>query len=132
LLPAHAWVPALQALAGRGAKALHPTFIVDPARDADARALGGTRYRPGYGCDAYALRLESETARDATALPDAEWAAGPITVAMKSTLTEFGLKMGQLAIPVRLLVFGQAQTPSVDAMLAAMPRGKVLERLANA
>jgi glutamyl-tRNA synthetase len=66
------------------------------------------------------------------ALTDAEWTAGPITIAMKSTLTEFGLKMGQLAIPVRLLVFGQAQTPSVDAMLAAMPRGKVLERLANA
>jgi len=66
------------------------------------------------------------------ALTDAEWAAGPITVAMKSTLTEFGLKMGQLAVPVRLLVFGQAQTPSVDAMLAAMPRSKVLERLASA
>jgi len=66
------------------------------------------------------------------ALADAEWAAGPITVAMKSTLTEFGLKMGQLAIPVRLLVFGQAQTPSVDAMLAAMPRAKVLQRLEDA
>jgi glutamyl-tRNA synthetase len=65
-------------------------------------------------------------------LADSEWAAGPITVAMKSTLAEFALKMGQLAIPVRLLVFGQAQTPSVDAMLAAMPRAKVLERLANA
>jgi glutamyl-tRNA synthetase len=51
---------------------------------------------------------------------------------MKSTLAEFSLKMGQLAIPVRLLVFGQAQTPSVDAMLAAMPRATVLERLALA
>jgi glutamyl-tRNA synthetase len=51
---------------------------------------------------------------------------------MKSTLAEFSLKMGQLAIPVRLLVFGQAQTPSVDAMLAAMPRATVLARLALA
>jgi glutamyl-tRNA synthetase len=70
------------------------------------------------------IRLDSIT--------NADWAAGPITVAMKSTLAEFGLKMGQLAIPVRLLVFGQAQTPSVDAMLAAMPRSRVRERLANA
>ena len=70
------------------------------------------------------IRLDSIT--------NADWSAGPITVAMKSTLAEFGLKMGQLAIPVRLLVFGQAQTPSVDAMLAAMPRSRVRERLANA
>jgi len=70
------------------------------------------------------IRLDSIT--------DAEWTAASITMAMKSTLTEFGLKMGQLAIPVRLLVFGQAQTPSVDAMLAAMPRAKVRERLAIA
>ena len=31
-----------------------------------------------------------------------------------------GLKMPQLAVPVRLLVFGLEQTPSVDAMLAAL------------
>jgi len=30
---------------------------------------------------------------------------------------------------VRLKVFGQAQTPSVDAMLALMPRETVLARL---
>jgi len=65
-------------------------------------------------------------------LDEAEWSAGPITATMKSTLAEFSLKMGQLAIPVRLLVFGQAQTPSVDAMLAAMPRATVLARLALA
>jgi glutamyl-tRNA synthetase len=48
---------------------------------------------------------------------------------MKSILAEHQLKMAQLAIPVRLLVFGQAQTPSVDTMLAAMPRAIVLQRL---
>jgi glutamyl-tRNA synthetase len=37
--------------------------------------------------------------------------------------------MPQLAVPVRLKVFGRAQTPSVDAMLALMPRETVLARL---
>jgi glutamyl-tRNA synthetase len=37
--------------------------------------------------------------------------------------------MPQLAIPVRLLVFGLAQTPSVDACLALMPREQVVARL---
>lgn len=79
-----------------------------------------------------ALAALASLAMKFKALDEAGWSAGSITAAMKSTLTEFGLKMGQLAIPVRLLVFGQAQTPSVDAMLAAMPRETVLERLALA
>ena len=37
--------------------------------------------------------------------------------------------MPQLAIPVRLLVFGLSQTPSVDACLALLPRERVIERL---
>lgn len=63
------------------------------------------------------------------ALPDSDWVPATITVAMKSTLAEHQLKMPQLAVPVRLLVFGQAQTPSVDTMLAAMPRELVRQRL---
>jgi glutamyl-tRNA synthetase len=37
--------------------------------------------------------------------------------------------MPQVAVPVRLKVFGRAQTPSVDAMLALMSREVVLRRL---
>jgi glutamyl-tRNA synthetase len=37
--------------------------------------------------------------------------------------------MPQLAVPVRLLVFGREQTPSVDAMLAQLPRQTVVTRL---
>ena len=47
-----------------------------------------------------------------------------------TTLAEFKLKMPQLAIPVRLLVCGRAQTPSVDAVLALFERSVVLARLA--
>jgi glutamyl-tRNA synthetase len=37
--------------------------------------------------------------------------------------------MPQLAMPVRVLVMGTAQTPSLDAVLSLSLRDKVLERL---
>ncbi|MES2089618.1 MAG: glutamate--tRNA ligase [Pseudomonadota bacterium] len=57
------------------------------------------------------------------------WEKAAINQAIKDTLPEFGLKMPQLAIPVRLLVCGRAQTPSVDAVLALFDREVVLQRL---
>jgi glutamyl-tRNA synthetase len=62
-------------------------------------------------------------------LPDGDWNAPAISAALKGTLAALKLKMPQLAVPVRLLVFGVSQTPSVDAMLAAMPKATVIERL---
>jgi glutamyl-tRNA synthetase len=58
-----------------------------------------------------------------------DWHAAAISAAFKETLAAHQLKMPQLAVPVRLKVFGRAQTPSVDAMLALMPRDIVLSRL---
>jgi glutamyl-tRNA synthetase len=58
-----------------------------------------------------------------------EWSKAGIAAAIKETLGAHGVKMPQLAVPVRLKVFGRAQTPSVDAMLALMPRETVLVRL---
>ena len=58
-----------------------------------------------------------------------DWHAAAISAAIKETLAAHQLKMPQLAVPVRLKVFGRAQTPSVDAMLALMPRDIVLSRL---
>jgi glutamyl-tRNA synthetase len=40
--------------------------------------------------------------------------------------------MPQIAMPVRVLVMGTAQTPSLDAVLALSYREKILERLQNA
>ena len=59
------------------------------------------------------------------------WEPAAINQALKDTLGEFGLKMPALAIPVRLLVCGRAQTPSVDAVLAAFERDVVVARLKN-
>jgi glutamyl-tRNA synthetase len=44
-------------------------------------------------------------------------------------LADTGLKMPQLAMPVRVLVMGTPQTPSLDAILELMKREDVVSRL---
>jgi glutamyl-tRNA synthetase len=60
------------------------------------------------------------------------WTKADIAEAVKETLRATGLKMPQLAMPVRVLVLGTAQTPSLDAVLALSLRETVLERLEKA
>lgn len=59
----------------------------------------------------------------------AEWSTANVSAAFKDVLTEQGLKMPQLAMPVRVLVMGTPQTPSVDAVLFLCGKEKVLARL---
>ena len=60
------------------------------------------------------------------------WDKASIAAAIKEVLGASGLKMPQLAMPVRVLVMGTAQTPSLDAVLALLPQEKVLGRLQSA
>ncbi|MFM8865603.1 MAG: glutamate--tRNA ligase [Limnohabitans sp.] len=64
-------------------------------------------------------------------LKEVEWTAAAISAAFKQVLAEAGLKMPQLAMPVRVLVMGTPQTPSVDQVLFLCGREKVLTRLAK-
>jgi glutamyl-tRNA synthetase len=59
----------------------------------------------------------------------AEWSTANVSAAFKEVLAEQGLKMPQLAMPVRVLVMGTPQTPSVDAVLFLCGQEKVLARL---
>ena len=59
----------------------------------------------------------------------ADWQAAPLAQAVKQTLAGHSLKMPQLAIPLRVLLLGQAQSPSIDAVLEVLGRERVLERL---
>ncbi|MCW5654384.1 glutamate--tRNA ligase [Hydrogenophaga sp.] len=59
------------------------------------------------------------------------WDKPAIAGAIKETLVAHGLKMPQLAMPVRVLVMGTAQTPSLDAVLELHDRDTVLGRLRN-
>jgi glutamyl-tRNA synthetase len=65
-------------------------------------------------------------------LTQGEWSKEAIAAALKATLAEFGLKMPALAMPVRVLVMGTPQTPSVDAVLLLQGREKVLANLRKA
>jgi glutamyl-tRNA synthetase len=64
-------------------------------------------------------------------LRDCPWTKEAIGEAIKEVLRANGLKMPQLAMPVRVLVMGTAQTPSVDAVLALCERDVVIERLGS-
>jgi glutamyl-tRNA synthetase len=60
------------------------------------------------------------------------WDKASIGEALKEVLRATGLKMPQLAMPVRVLVMGTAQTPSLDAVLELSSRDVVLQRLSAA
>jgi glutamyl-tRNA synthetase len=62
-------------------------------------------------------------------LESCPWNKAAIGDAIKEVLRATGMKMPQLAMPVRVLVMGTAQTPSLDAVLELCDRGTVLERL---
>jgi len=62
-------------------------------------------------------------------LEAAEWNKAAISAAIKETIGAHGIKMPALAIPVRVLVCGRTQTPSVDAALELFDKKSVIERL---
>ncbi|WP_332813321.1 glutamate--tRNA ligase [Ramlibacter sp.] len=65
-------------------------------------------------------------------LESVEWSRAAIAESLKEVLRATGLKMPQLAMPVRVLVLGTPQSPSLDAVLELLPREIVLKRLASA
>src|SRR5574343_252564 len=65
----------------------------------------------------------------AEAVRTVAWEAPAIGALIKETVGKHGLKMPKLAMPLRVLLTGQAQTPSVDAVVALFPRETVLTRL---
>ncbi|HEY2256978.1 MAG TPA: glutamate--tRNA ligase [Variovorax sp.] len=60
------------------------------------------------------------------------WDKASIAAAIKEVLGAHGLKMPALAMPVRVLVMGTPQTPSLDAVLSLFSRETVLQRLKSA
>lgn len=61
-----------------------------------------------------------------------DWHKDAIASTIKEVLKDCALKMPQLAMPVRVLVMGNAHTPSLDAVLALFERQKVIDRLVGA
>jgi glutamyl-tRNA synthetase len=59
-------------------------------------------------------------------LANCAWDRGGVADAIKATLAEWGLKMPQLAVPLRVLLTGRTQTPSIDALVTLFDREAVL------
>jgi glutamyl-tRNA synthetase len=64
-------------------------------------------------------------------LAAAPWQRAAIHEAIKDVVKSSGLKMPQIAMPLRRLVTGRTQTPSIDAVLELIGRDTVLLRLAR-
>ncbi len=60
------------------------------------------------------------------------WEAPALSQLLKDTAAAFGMKMGQIGMPLRLILFGTAQTPSIDQILALLGREETLRRFAAA
>ncbi|MHB1428176.1 MAG: glutamate--tRNA ligase [Rhodocyclaceae bacterium] len=62
-------------------------------------------------------------------LAKADFSAEALAKMLKETLAATGLKMPQVAIPLRVVLLGQPQSPAIDRVLAVMGRDEVLKRL---
>jgi glutamyl-tRNA synthetase len=99
-------------------------FYEEPDRSTDSYKAEYAQHVTDAALPAIAL-----LATKLEALSEADWDKVSIAAAIKETLTETGLKMPMLAMPLRVLVAGKAQTPAVDAMLALFDKSTVLARL---
>ena len=62
-------------------------------------------------------------------LASADFLPETLAKSLKETLAATGLKMPQVAIPLRVALLGQPQSPAIDRVLAVMGRDEVLRRL---
>ena len=60
-----------------------------------------------------------------------EWSKEALAAMIKEVLAANTLKMPQMAMPLRLIVTGQLQTPAIDAVLQIFGREAILARLAR-
>ncbi|OIJ42754.1 glutamate--tRNA ligase [Massilia timonae] len=92
-------------------------FYRDPQPDPELLALHLT--------DAVRAALATFAERSATV----EWNKAALAAMLKEVLAAHSLKMPQLAMPLRLLLTGQLQTPAIDAVLELFGRDVVLARV---
>ncbi len=64
-----------------------------------------------------------------TRLRDAVWTVAELSAVVKQTLVATGLKMPQVAIPLRVALFGQTQSAAIDKVLAVLGREETLKRI---
>jgi len=58
-----------------------------------------------------------------------DWVAPNLNAAIKETVAAHGVKMPAVAVPLRVVLLGQPQSPSIDQVLEVMGRERVMERM---
>jgi len=58
-----------------------------------------------------------------------DWTRENISTALKAAAEKNGLKLGKVAMPLRVMVTGETQTPSIDATLELIGREEVARRI---
>ncbi len=127
------------------------THGCDPSRGPDLRAVCGLLkervstveeladaavyfYRPLHPAED--LRAQFYTAEVLPAmntlrekLATADWNRTALSATIKAVITAHAIKMPKLAMPLRVMLTGTAQTPSIDAVLELIGREEVLRRM---
>lgn len=75
--------------------------------------------------------IKPALAQYAEQLKTVAWTREALSAALKEVLAEHKIKMPQLAMPLRLIITGQLQTPSIDAVVELFGREVVLARIEN-
>jgi len=65
----------------------------------------------------------------AASLERVEWQRQKLNEAVKAVVGKYGHKMPRIAMPLRVMLLGQTQTPSIDAVMELLGRDAVLARL---
>jgi len=68
----------------------------------------------------------------AGALAGVEWERAALDAALRAFAEAEGVKLGQVAQPLRAALTGSLQSPPIDAVLAALGRGESLARIGDA
>jgi glutamyl-tRNA synthetase len=91
-------------------------------------------YRPLEPSDDLKRQLYTAEVKPALAdlqqrLAGIEWTREQINEALKAVLAAHKLKLPKIAMPLRVMVTGEAQTPSIDTTLELIGRRQVLARM---
>lgn len=87
---------------------------------------------PPLASDALAEKMQpgvADAIRGFLAGLPSEWTPAALSAQMKAALAASGLKMPQLAMPLRLMLMGRTDTPSIDKVMSVLGRDCVVRRI---
>ena len=121
-------IPALRSII-----ALYKERVVTLNQLADAAAVFYSELNPAQALlDAHLSAEALPALRElAERFKGVAWDAAAVSATIKEVIGKHGLKMPKLAMPLRVMLTGQTQTPSVDALVALFPRETVLLRMSR-